>query len=237
MPFCSPPVAAGLLGFDFHWRECPCFGETVTGDGLFLEVGRKDGQSLLLLVDVMGHGPAAAAVVAELRDLILPRPACADLSPGQLLTVLDRLLAPTWDARARFVAAQAFLVGPTGDLIGSAAGIPAPLHRSAGPTVTPWNLSGGTVLGPMFGSAYSEGALSLQPGDGLLACTDGVSEAGIPHFGNALLAAFLLADPSGVGLVDRLFAALQKHVGLQWPDDDTMAFWLERPAVVSPPAP
>jgi hypothetical protein len=237
MPFTSPPPAGRLLGFDFHWRECPCFGETASGDGLFLEVGRRDGQVLLLLVDVMGHGPAAAEVVADLRDLILPLPDCADLSPGQLLTLLNSLVAPFWHDRSTFVAAQAFLVAPTGDVVGSTAGIPAPLRRTAGPSCAPWDLSGGPLLGPVDGSVYAEDVLSLPPGDGLLACTDGVSEAGTPQFGAALLGAFLLADPLGPGLVDRLFTALHQPVGPQWPEDDTTTFWLERPGVAGPPAP
>jgi hypothetical protein len=158
MPFTPPPPTGRLLGFDFHWRECPCFGETVSGDGLFLEVSRTDGQLLLLMVDVMGHGAPAEQIVTYLRDKLLTQPGCWGLSPGQLLALLNTWLAP-------------------------------------------------------------------------------VSEAGTPQFGGALLGAFLLADPLGPGLVDRLFAALHQHVGPRWPADDTTAFWLERPGGASQPAP
>jgi serine phosphatase RsbU (regulator of sigma subunit) len=177
MPFTSPPPTGRLLGFDFHWRECPCFGETVSGDGLFLEVSRADGQSLLLLVDVMGHGAAAELVVTHLRDKLLTQPGCWGLSPGQLLTVLNNWLAPVWEEWSTFVAAQAFLPTPTSDLVGSTAGIPDPLRRTAGPSSAPWDISGGIFLGPVDGSIYAEDVLSLQPGEGLLACTDGVREA------------------------------------------------------------
>lgn len=84
------------------------------------------------------------------------------------------------------------------------------------------------MLGPILPQVYAEDVLPLAPGDGLLAFTDGVSEAGNPQFGTALLDAFLTADPAGPGLVSRLFVRLQQHAATGWPTDDTTAFWLER---------
>jgi hypothetical protein len=234
MPFrpTPPPPAVGLLCFEFHWQTRPCFGEVVSGDELFLEDGRADGQVLLLLVDVMGHGPDAAAIVAHLRGVLLPDPACENLGPGQLLTVLNSLLAPVWDEEGRFVAAQAFLLRAGGEIVGSTAGNPNPRQRTPGPVCTTWQMVGDSFLGFMGGTVYAEDVLHLQPGEGLLACTDGVTEAGAPEFGQALLDAFLLADPTGPGLVGRLFDALRSHVSAGWPADDSTAFWLERSAAI-----
>jgi hypothetical protein len=239
MPFSSPPAAAPLPGCAFHWQTRPCHGETVSGDDLFLETGRADEQEiLLLLVDVMGHGPSAAAIVAHLRNVLLPDPHCWNLRPAGLLTLLNSWLAPVWNQESIFVAAQVVLVQVDGKLTGSNAAIPDPRQRTPAPGSVAWNLPGGTMLGPVTPQAYTEDVLYLAPGHGLLAFTDGVSEAGNPHFGTALLDAFLVADPLGPGLVGRLFAALHQHVQAGWPADDTTAYWLERPmapdAVVDP---
>ena len=84
------------------------------------------------------------------------------------------------------------------------------------------------MLGPVSPQTWTEASLALAGGEGLLGFTDGVSEAGNPQFGHTRLDAFLAADPLGLGLVGRLFAALQLHVGPGWPADDATAFWLER---------
>jgi hypothetical protein len=229
MPFFSPPSAAPLLFCFFHWQAQPCHGETISGDDLLLETARADAGALLLLIDVMGHGQPAAAIVAHLRNTLLPDPRCWNLRPARLLTLLNSWLAPVWDEEGVFVAAQVVLVQPDGNLAGSNAAIPDPRQRTTIPGSVAWNLPGGTMLGPVTPQTYNEDLLYLAPGQGLLAFTDGVSEAGNPHFGTTLLDTFLVADPLGPGLVGRLFAALQQHVQAAWPADDTTAYWLERP--------
>ena len=229
MPFCIAPPAAPLLCFGFCWQSHPCHGEPVSGDGLFLEVARSGGQEyLLLLVDVMGHGTPAAAVVAHLGTMLLTDPRCWDLRPAGLLTLLNAWLAPVWDESGIYVTAQAFLLLRDGTVIGSNAAIPNPRQRTATPASVVWNLPGGTMLGPVTPQAWTEDMLTLALGEGLLAYTDGVSEAGTPQFGLALLDAFLVADTLGPGLVGRLIGALQQHAPIDWPGDDTTAFWLER---------
>src|SRR5687768_14038236 len=94
-PHTGPLVAPGL---EAHSVVVPCFGETASGDGLFVETGRDDGAVLLLLVDVMGHGDEAAAVVAALGDHYLRLPACLNQTPASLLAALHSLLLPLWDA-------------------------------------------------------------------------------------------------------------------------------------------
>jgi serine phosphatase RsbU (regulator of sigma subunit) len=228
-PHYLPPPTATLLSFAFHWQSQPCHGETVSGDGLFLEIGRiGDQEYLLLLVDVMGHGPPSAAIVDHLRNVLLPDPECWNLGPAQLLTLLNTWLGQVWDEQGLFVAAQAILVRADGTLVGSNGGIPDPRRRSGAAGSLVWNLRGGTMLGPILPQIYAEDMLSLAPGEGVLAFTDGVSEAGNPQFGNALLDAFLTTDALGPGLVARLFVALRQHMQSGWPADDTTAFWLER---------
>src|SRR5439155_12474161 len=88
----QPVVATVTLsGFEMAAATQPCFGETVNGDGLFVEMGRHDGGAMILLVDVAGHGdPTAvlmACLVASLGDV-----ASQDVAPGELLQRLNGAL-------------------------------------------------------------------------------------------------------------------------------------------------
>ena len=214
MPFAVAPGAASLSGFAFHWHSQPCHGEIVSGDGLFIENPRRDEQHQLLLIDVMHHGATAAGIVDHIRDVLLPDPACWDLRPAGLLTLLNTWLIPVWEEQQIYVTAQAFLVQGDGTLVGSNAAIPDPRHRTLAPASVTWALPGGTMLGPVSPQTWTEGSLALAGGEGLLGFTDGVSEAGNPQFGQTHLDAFLAADPLGPGLIDRLFAALRVP---RWP--------------------
>jgi hypothetical protein len=169
MPFAIAPARAALLSFAFHWQSQPCHGYSASGDALFLEQGRQDEQYQLLLIDVMGHGPDAAVIVDHLQNVLLPDPVCWNLRPAGLLALLNAWLAPVWDEQQLFVAAQAFLVQADGTLIGANAAIPDPRHRTAAPASFPWNLPGGTMLGPVTPQAWNEDTLSLAAGEGLLA--------------------------------------------------------------------
>ena len=231
MPFVVAPAFASLLSFEFHWQSQPCHGETVSGDALFLETVRCDGQYQLLLIDVMHHGPSAAVIVDHLQNMLLPDPACWNLQPASLLTLLNTWLAPVWDQQQVFVTAQAILLQLDGRLVGSNAAIPDPRHRTTAPSVMTWALPGGTMLGPVMPQSWTEDVRAIGPGEGLLAFSDGVAEAGKPQFGLTRLDAFLTADPLGWGVISRLFTVLQAHVGTGWPADDTTAFWLERSLV------
>jgi hypothetical protein len=176
-------------------------------------------------------------IVDHLRGVLLPDPLCWKLGPAGLLTLLNIWLAPVWDESGIFVAAQALLLQADGTLLGSNAAIPAPRRRTVPPGSVAWNLPGGAMLGPVTPQTWTEDALALAAGEGLLAFTDGVSEAGNPQFGQAHLDAFLTGDPLGPGLVSRLFAAVATHVGPGWPADDATAFWLQTktPSPAVPP--
>ena len=230
MPFSPAPTFAPLLDLDCRWRTQPCLGETDNGDGLFLEKDRSDGSSLLLLVDVMHHGPQAALLVHHLGGQLLPQTSAENLSPSPLLRLLHSWLLPVCvpgDEQKTFVCALALRVAGQGGLTASNAAQPPPRKKSAA-GIDAWDVPGDAPLGAEWSQgAYDEGSLTIQPGEGLLGCTDGVTEAGDPQY-NTLLGGFLNGDPGGAGLPGRLFDALQNHAGAGWPADDTTALWLER---------
>lgn len=235
MPF-QRPAAAFLLGsISGWWEEQPCCGESVSGDGLFLEVNRADGLHLLLLVDVSGHGPGAADVVTDLEQRYLLRPQCQNRQPAELLQTLHELLQQDWAASGRFVAALVLLLdGNGGNLIGGNAAQPSPQRGQPGGAWQPWDLDGGPPLGiPVPDLVYGQTGGTFSSGEQLLAFTDGVTEAGRTGgllFMHGLLQQFLGSLTSGLGgdaMLALLRGALQAHVGGGWPEDDTTAFCLQ----------
>jgi phosphoserine phosphatase RsbU/P len=238
MPF--QPLAATLAigGIECFSAQQPCHGQTTSGDGLFVEVGRKDAQHLFLLVDVCGKSDPAAQLVALLEHHLLPDPVCENLRPAELLTLLNGMLQQAFAATGRFVAALALLAnGQSGTVTGGNAGQPAPHIGQPGGNWQAWGLPGGAPLGILIpGGGYQEAVAPLTAGQYLLAFTDGVSEAGASkgkmfQFQHGPLQAFLAGLPAGLTadqIVLRLVSALQAHVGGNWPEDDTTILCLQR---------
>jgi hypothetical protein len=201
---------------------------------LFLEQTRRDGDALFLLVDVMGHGPDAHQGFHFLEQC-LGDSQTWDLSPADLLRCLHGMLQPWWAATYQYVAAAALLVrAPAADVLASQAGLPDCWHRGAS-----WVAWCGIPRGPLLGvpstQPHGEAAIPLQPGEALLAFSDGVSEATNPagqQFGHGHLAPFLAGLPGSATprqVADSLFQELAVFVVAGWPQDDTTAVCLHRP--------
>lgn len=235
MPFQPASPNLSITGFDGCWAHVPCHGETESGDGLFEEVGRSDGRHLLLLVDVAGHGPPAAAIVSFVFSHLQTDPVSRNRSPSDLLILLNILLEPVFIASTRFVAAQAILVdSQSGTLVGGNAGQPEPRTGPPGGVWALWPMPGGPPLG-VTPLVYSEGHAPLAPGERVLVLTDGVTEAGAKQgpepFQGGPLDGWLSALPAGLPaaeVVSRLLTALQSHVNPPWPEDDTTIVCLIR---------
>jgi phosphoserine phosphatase RsbU/P len=187
-----------------------------------------------LLIDVTGHGPAAAQTVELLERHLLPDPCCSDLAPADLLRVLHGMLQSEWVATGRFVTALALLIGAQRTVKGGNAGQPEPLAGRPGGSWQPWSVPGGPPLGlPIPDAAYADAERNLGLGECLLAFTDGVSEAGArqgQQFQHGPLQTFLAGLPAGLGIdevVARLWQALQTHVGPRWPEDDMTVLGIE----------
>jgi phosphoserine phosphatase RsbU/P len=84
---------------------------------------------------------------------------------------------------------------------------------------------GGVICGLYEGAKYEAGNLRLEPGDGLLLYTDGVTEAfneETAMFGDARLREILeaMADAPVEGVVKRLMAEVRSFVGFAPQSDD-----------------
>jgi hypothetical protein len=111
MPFQPIPPDVVLPGFEMAAATLPCHGETVNGDGLFVETGRTDGAYLLLLVDVMGHGPRTVVTMNSLRNS-LRDPIYGNRQPAELLMRLHGVLEAEFLLSYHFAAALALLAVP-----------------------------------------------------------------------------------------------------------------------------
>jgi serine phosphatase RsbU (regulator of sigma subunit) len=143
------------------------------------EVG--DGGWALVVGDVCGKGPDAAAVTALARYTI--RAAAMQRSyPSHILSLLnDALLRQRTGADFCTVALGRFDVRPDGAiLVLASGGHPLPLLLTADGDVRPVGRPG-SLLGVLEEPDLRDAALELDPGDTVVFYTDGVTEAGAPR--------------------------------------------------------
>lgn len=151
----------------------PAFG--VGGD--YYDIFRLDDDRVALAIgDVSGKGVSAALLMASLRASLrtIAEDGCRDL--GQLMS---RLNGQVYEASAanRYATFFFAVFAPSSlELRYVNAGHNAPfvIRNESEPLRLE---AGGTVVGLLKDSTYVEGSLQLQPGDVLLAYTDGISEA------------------------------------------------------------
>jgi len=144
-----------------------------------------DGRCVLALGDVSGKGAAAALTMARthtlLRSLAL-RAYAGDLlsPPNTAARRLNGMLAIENDV-CMFVTFFLGLLDPaTGELAYVRCGQIPPFLRREDGSIERLDAVGGPPLGVMEGVDYDVGYARLEPGDGLLIISDGVSEAEAP---------------------------------------------------------
>ena len=174
--FLLPPSSQSGPGFLVTHAYHPL--DAIGGD--FLDVFiRNDGAVVVLVADVSGHGASAALTSAMIKTVFM-RAAATVARPGDLLTAVNRELAPG-AGDGRFATAVAIVMdGASGATHVAAAGHPPPiLVRTAGDTASatplaivpqlPLLIEGNTEYGSDF-------SMRLQPGDRIIAYTDGAIE-------------------------------------------------------------
>ena len=177
----EPPMPSGL---EVAGRCLPAAGHVIGGD--WYDIIPLDGDRTGLVVrDVMGHGPEAAAVMAQLRAAAHAL-ADLDLEPADLLQRLNRV---TETLQAITLATCAYAVvdadGHTCTLAG-AGHLPPILALPDGTTRVP-ELPPGQSLG--LGTAtYGQARIKLPPGAVLTLYTDGLVESRTRSFDQGILA-------------------------------------------------
>jgi sigma-B regulation protein RsbU (phosphoserine phosphatase) len=181
-----------------------------------------DGMIGLYVGDVCGKGlPAAlyaALVMGALRGIHK-----AGTPPAAVLATLNRRLLIRAMPR-RYAALQYAVFDRRHHVLSLAsAGMPGPFHLTAD-GCHPLTLAG-TPPGMFPASAYDTLTLSLRPGEAVLFCTDGITEARNPQgeqYGIARLQALCAATPAASAevVLTRVIAAVTQFSGeCPWADD------------------
>jgi PAS domain S-box-containing protein len=176
-----PPVLPAIPGLEVASRFRAAGPGDVGGDFYDLfEVG--DGGWALVVGDVCGKGPDAAAVTALARYTI--RAAAMQRSyPSHILTLLNEAMLRQRTPRADFCTVALGRFDVRGDrtvLVLASAGHPLPLLLTADGDVRTIGRPG-ALLGVLEDPDLRDEALELQPDDVVVFYTDGVTEAGAPH--------------------------------------------------------
>lgn len=190
-------------------------GEMVGGD--FYDVWTTtDGRVAVMVGDVSGKGPEAAATTAMVRHMIDGLSA-AETEPSDLIEHLNSLLVTRLAPEALVTVVLALYDPAGGTLTWCNAGHPPPLLLCHDHTLRRLGLPE-PPCGAFADSRYTEHTTRFEVGDTLLLYTDGLIEARRrgEEFGEARLAAEAteLAEESPSGLARGLYAAVR-----QWAED------------------
>jgi hypothetical protein len=165
-------------------RCLPAAGQLIGGDWYDI-IPLPRGRTGLVVGDVMGHGPEAAAIMAQLRTAAHAL-AQLDLPPAALLHQLDRTTATLRDATLATCVYAVIDPAAHSCTLAAAGHLPAVLALPDGTTRAP-ELPAGPSLGLGLGS-YGEAYARLPPGAVLALYTDGLVETRTRSFGEGILA-------------------------------------------------
>jgi hypothetical protein len=178
----------GPAALDLAGHYLPSESSAMIGGTWYDALELPDGDALLTVGDLTGHGVSATSSMAMLLGALRGM-AVAGISPGPLMEHLNRLLEAS--AQPALGSAVCCRYSPaTGTLRWAQAGHPAPLLFRGG-TGRALARPEGLMLGATPRTSYEQAEVRLLPGDVLVLHTDGLTRgAG--------------ADPFGAGGTDRL---------------------------------
>ena len=220
----EPPV---FPGFELAARSIAA--EEVGGDFYdFHDLG--DGLLGVAIGDASGHGLPAALLV---RDVVtgLRMGIERELKVAQVFSKLNRVIHRS-RLSSRFISVFYAEVESEGNVVYVNAGHPPPIVFSAHPQPgQPFETEltvGGTVIGPLPNSQFRRGLARVQPGEVLVACTDGILERrnGAGEFFDTRGLRAAVHDTQGQpaqAILDRIFEASSAWGGTRpWEDDATV---------------
>jgi serine phosphatase RsbU (regulator of sigma subunit) len=210
---------------DLAATSVPC--RTIGGDFFdYLDLPR--GEFGFSLGDVAGKGPPAALLATAVQsNFVAQAPVAVD--PADLMTRLNRALLRR-PVEARFATMFYGELSPDGLLRYSNAGQEPPVVVRADGIVEALDV-GGPVLGLLGVAAYEFGAASLQPGDIVVVCSDGITEARDPsgdEYGRDRMTELLSREHGGDPevVLRRLMDSVNAFAGTEPQADDITALVL-----------
>jgi sigma-B regulation protein RsbU (phosphoserine phosphatase) len=162
---------------EFVWGEFEISGEIfpvrhLSGD--FFKVMKLDSALGITLGDIAGKGLSAGIWQAHLMDLI-QRSARTCLHPADAVAEVNRALCQDQSEPPLTALFYARLYPERGELVYCNAGLPPPLLLRRNKSLERLE-KGGAMLGALKGATYNSGSVCLNPGDMLLAYSDGLTE-------------------------------------------------------------
>jgi len=224
LPHHPPPVRG--LDIAVHYEP----SETAGGD--YYDFRQFDDGNLgIVIADVSGHGPAAAVVMAMLRTVLSTNR--LENRPAQTVVQETNRFLCDGMRNGMFVTALFVAIDPaTGNVRYANAGHPPPRLRAADGTVRCVGEEGGPPLGIMTNLNVGGGTFRLEPGETLLAYTDGLFEArdargamlGIEGLDEALAQ----VDGSAEAILERVIGRVRAHEAGRKRADDQCAIVVRR---------
>ncbi|MER5863326.1 SpoIIE family protein phosphatase [Kitasatospora sp. NPDC002040] len=219
MPPSSGP--ADLLGLRIGVRYRPAEKDHLVGGDWYDAVPLPNGQVLLCVGDIAGHGIEAATGMVALRNALRGL-ATTGADPGQLLAWLNTVTHHFTD-QVTATAVCALYDPATGRLRWARAGHLPPILLRGG-TATPLPPVAGILLGAVEGAEYQQGEIQLTSGDVLLMYTDGLIERRDCPVSDSIDDLLALAQddrsPNGPDDLERRLDHLLRHADADT-DDDT----------------
>ncbi|MFF7985308.1 PP2C family protein-serine/threonine phosphatase [Streptomyces sp. NPDC007901] len=152
-------------------RYLPSGTDTLLGGDWYDALELSDGDTLLSVGDLTGHGVGVASGMTMLLGAVRGM-AMAGAQPGHLMSLLNQLLDAT--VQPALGSAVCCRYRPTTrTLTWAQAGHPAPLLYRDG-TGCVLSAPDGVLLGATSGAGYGQAEVTLEPGDLLLLHTDGL---------------------------------------------------------------
>jgi len=172
MPWWTRPV--NLPGIEVATRYFPAERESQVGGDWYDALALPDGDVLLAVGDMSGHGLAAASGMTTLRGA-LRGVAMTGAGPAGVLAALNRIVVHTLPADEVATAVCARFRPADKVLTWAQAGHPPPLLYRDG-VGSPLPAPRGVLLGAMDDPRFAEAGVELRSGDLVLAFTDGLVE-------------------------------------------------------------
>ena len=232
-----PPLSPDVPGLDVAVRYRAAGGEGMIGGDFFDVFPLPDGEWAILIGDVSGRGPRAAALTALAR-YTLRAAAIGAVSPSSVLGVLNdvvrRELETTYEGAERFLTVAYLTIAPSPagfEIQVACGGHPYPLTRRADGTVEEVRCEGDLIGAFQVHECHDE-TVRFEAGDLLVLVTDGVIEArgGGDDFGEERLRDVIASAsyPTASGLADAIESAVLSHLEGH-PQDDLAIVVLRQP--------
>ncbi|MBI3248266.1 MAG: SpoIIE family protein phosphatase [Deltaproteobacteria bacterium] len=237
-----PSSSVAIAGLQFAWLFCP---HTFVAGDIFNFHQLDDDHVSFYMIDVAGHGVAAAMQSVTLSRFLSPLPQQDSLlkryepdssryvinPPEAVIRFLNNRFQEEADALRYFTMVYGVVNLTTNRVRLTQAGHPSPLHQRQA-TITVIG-DGGFPVGMLPEATYESVEFDFQPGDRLLVYSDGVSECGNPNHGefSSERLATLLREGKGLPLqqmVDTIEQQLRSWRGNNSFDDDVTLFAIER---------